>query len=64
MPEPPVVARGTGAIPSGVLPPEDAASLRPLTKAEITAFYKQAALGKVKDPERATFEARLKLTRR
>jgi hypothetical protein len=59
---PPVTPHGTGAGVSGDIP-RSQSSLRSLTKAEISAFYKQAALGKVSDQQRAEFEARLKLTR-
>jgi hypothetical protein len=60
-PAPPVAPRGTGNAPSGELPAPAAEMARPLTAAEKRDFYKRSALGKVKDPERKEFEARLKL---
>jgi hypothetical protein len=59
LPQPPVVPNGNGAVPPGV-PPSQVA-LKPLTQGEIKDFYKRSALGKVKEAERLTFEARRKL---
>lgn len=63
-PAPPVAPRGTGAVPSGEEPTPAMAGLRGLTSAEIKEFFKRAAMGKVTEQERVTFEARRKLPRR
>ena len=61
-PAPPVAPVASGAAPGAEPPPQpNAADLRPPTQAEVKDFYKRAALGKVTDKERTTFEARLKL---
>ncbi len=60
-PQPPISAKGTGAGPSGEPPPQPAAGLKAPTDAEVKDFFKRAALGKVKDPERVEFEGRMKL---
>lgn len=62
-PTPPVTPSGTGAAPGGdgAVPAAVVAGLTAPTDAEVKDFYKRAAIGKVKDDERATFEARLKL---
>lgn len=59
-PAPPMAPHGTAANGTGApAAPAPAAKGRP-SQAEIKDFYKRAALGKVKDSERAEFEARLK----
>lgn len=63
-PMPPVAPHGSGAVAAGEIPQPDGAATRPLTAAEITAFYKRAALGKVSNEERVVFEKRMKLPRR
>jgi hypothetical protein len=59
---PPIAPNGTGAAPAGDgRPPEGAAGLTAPTDAEVKDFFKRSAIGKVKDDERVSFEARLKL---
>lgn len=41
--------------------PQRSTTMLPPTEAEIKSYYKRAAIGKVSDAERTTFEARLKL---
>lgn len=60
-PTPPVAPQGNGAVPDGTPPPADASATRPPSNAEVRDYYRRAALGQVKDPERKQFEARLKL---
>lgn len=62
LPAPPMTPNGTGAGTGGEPSPRpNPTGLGKPTAAEIKAFYTKAALGKVKDQERATFEARMKL---
>jgi len=63
LPAPPVAPRGNGAVPNDDLPKPDH-GLTPLQPGEAKMFYSRAALGKVTEAERATFEARRKLPRR
>lgn len=61
-PVPPVAPSGSGAAPTGDgKPPEGTPGLTAPSDAEVKDFYKRSSLGKVKDDERVTFEARLKL---
>ena len=60
-PQPPVAPQGNGAVPDGTPPQADTLGTRPPGNAEVRDYYRRAALGQVKDAERKTFEARLKL---
>lgn len=62
VPQPPIAPNGSGAGSGGDPLPVPGKGLKPLTPGEIKAFYTRSALGKVKDAERAEFEARRKLT--
>lgn len=65
LPQPPVSPSGSGAAPAGGdAPPANGPALTAPTDAEVKDFYKRSAIGKVKDDERQTFEARLKLRNR
>ena len=59
VPEPPVAPHGSGATGGGSEVPQMSPAGGYPTPTEIKDFYKRAALGKVKDDERAKFEARL-----
>lgn len=60
-PVPPLAPHGNAANGNGAPPaPTPVATKGKPTKAEIQDFYKRKALGKVKEPEREEFEARLK----
>jgi len=64
-PAPTVSPSGSGASPGNDAAPPDTAAvtgMTPLKPGEIKAFYTRAAQNKVTDSERATFDARLKLT--
>lgn len=63
-PVPPIVPHGSGAAPGSDAPAAPDPALAGLTAPsaqEVKDFYKRSALGKVKDDERAKFDARLKL---
>lgn len=60
VPVPPVAPSGSGA-GAGEGAPPPAAGLTAPTDAEVKDYYKRSALNKVKEPERVSFEARLKL---
>lgn len=58
-PPAPITAHAEGGQQSDT-PPSRSSALLPPTEKEIRDYYKRAAIGKVSDAERTTFEARLK----
>jgi len=62
-PPPPMTPSGSGANPEGgnAPPPSPAQQAGAPTDVEVKDFYKRSALGKVKEAERVSFEARLAL---
>jgi hypothetical protein len=59
---PTITPNGSGANPGGEPPAQPTvADSTPPSPAEIRAYYTRSSLGKVKEAERAQFEARLKL---
>jgi hypothetical protein len=56
-----VAPSGSGAAPTGDAPPPADTGLTAPSDAEVKDYYKRSAIGKVKEPERVAFEARLKL---